>query len=262
MGNPVKMKLAQGQVTVGHWLSFPSPSVAELMASFGMDWLLIDTEHGPASYETVEDMIRAMRGTQVVPLIRVAGNDPVLIKKALDRGAYGVIVPLVNTAEEAEAAVQACRYPPAGIRGIAGTRETRYGLDLRGYFDRWNDDVLVVIQVETRAALDNIDAIASVPGVDVLFIGPNDLSAALGLFQQFDHPEFKAAVQRILQAADRHGIAAGYMASDADSVLARAREGFRFIAAGTDARLLAGATASTYRAIRAGLQQAGLQREG
>ena len=159
MANQVKAKLSRGEVTVGHWLSFPSPSVAELMASFGMDWLVIDTEHGPAEYETVEDMIRAMRGTPVVPLVRVGGNDPVLIKKALDRGAYGVVVPLVNSPEEARAAVMACRYPPEGIRGVAGTRETRYGMDLRPYFESWNQDVLLVVQIETRQALERVEAV-------------------------------------------------------------------------------------------------------
>lgn len=251
--NPLKSRLAQGLPTVGHWIGIPSPSIVELLAAFEMDWLLLDTEHGPANTETIEDQLRAMKGTNVTPLIRVVANDPGLIKQALDRGAYGVIVPLVNTPEQAQAAVAAAKYPPEGIRGVAGSRVNRYGADLVDYFARWNSQVVVICQVETTEALANVEQIASTPGVDVLFIGPNDLSANLGCFRQFDHPEFKAAVERVLVATRRYGIAAGYMASGAEETLERVGQGFRFVAAGSDSRLLAGAAASTYAKIRAGL---------
>lgn len=251
--NPVKERLAQGLPVVGHWVSLPSPAIVELLAAYEMDWLVIDTEHGPAGSETLEDMLRAMKGTSVVPLVRVLANDVGLIKQALDRGAYGVVVPLVNTAEQAEAAVAAAKYPPDGIRGVAGSRVSRYGADLQEYFAAWNRQGIVVCQIETGEALANVDAIAAVPGVDVLFIGPNDLSANLKVFRQFDHPEFKQAVEQILKAARRRGIAAGYMASSAEEVLERIAQGFRFVAAGSDARLLAGAAAATYGKIRAGL---------
>ncbi|MDR7522802.1 MAG: aldolase/citrate lyase family protein [Armatimonadota bacterium] len=253
--NPVKQRLKQGQPVVGHWISFPSPAVVEVMTSFGPDWLLIDTEHGPTGAERLEDLLRAMKGTEVVPLVRVVANEIWAIKQALDRGAYGVIVPLVNTPEQAQAAVAAAKYPPDGIRGVAGTRVTRYGMDLPDYFKDWNEQVLVICQVETTEALANVDQIASTPGVDVLFVGPNDLSANLGVFRQFDHPEFVAAVQRILTSAQRHGIAAGYMASSAEEVLQRIDQGFRFVAGGSDARLLAGAAGAMYKAIREGLAQ-------
>ncbi|MDR7470090.1 MAG: aldolase/citrate lyase family protein [Armatimonadota bacterium] len=253
--NTVKHRLKQGQPAVGLWVSFPSPAVVELLATIGPDWLLVDTEHGPTGWERLEDLLRAMKGTEVVPLVRVAANDVALIKQALDRGAYGVIVPLVNTAQEARAAVAAARYPPEGIRGVAGTRVSRYGMDLPEYFARWNSEVLVVCQVETAQALEHVEEIAAVPGVDVLFIGPNDLSANLGCFRQFDHPAFLAAVDRILAAARRCGIAAGYMAGSPEEVLRRIDQGILFIAAGSDARLLAGAAAATYGRIREGLAE-------
>lgn len=253
MTNRVKELLRAGRPAVGHWLSLPSPAVAELMAGCGMDWLVIDTEHGPADYERVEDLLRAVNGTPAVPLVRVADNSPALIKKALDRGALGVLVPLVDTPEAAAAAVAASRYPPEGIRGVAGTRASRFGLDLESYVESWNREVLVAVQIETRRALDNVERIAVVPGVDVLFVGPNDLSAGLGLFQRFDHPEYIRAVARILGAANDHGIAAGYMCAGAESTLAKIDEGFRFVAAGTDARLLAGAARALYGAIHEGL---------
>ncbi len=255
LSNTVKQRLAEGLPTVGQWISLPSPSVVELLASFQPDWLLIDTEHSPAEGETVEHALRAMAGTGVVPLVRVAGNDPVLIKKALDRGAYGVVVPLVNTQERAQAAVAAAKYPPEGVRGVAGSRANRYGVDLPDYFAQWNSQVLVICQVETAEALENIDAIAAVPGIDVLFIGPNDLSANLNLFRQFDNPEFKRAVDRILTAATRHRIAAGYMAGNADEVLERIDQGFRFVSAGSDTRLLAAAASAAFGKIKAGLAE-------
>lgn len=255
MANRVKEKLRKGLPSVGYWVSLPSPSVAEIMAGFGMDWLMIDAEHGPAGYERIEDLLRAIEGSGVVPLMRVAENNMALIKKALDRGAYGVLVPLVNNAAEAAAAVSAAKYPPEGRRGVAGTRVSRFGMSLKEYYHTWNDDVLVAIQVETRQGLDNVEAIAAVPGVDVLFIGPVDLSANLGLFQQFDHPEFLGAVSRILRAAKDNGIAAGYMAFDPEGVLNKVDEGFQFIAGGTDARLLMDVLRGAMQQIDRGLKE-------
>ena len=253
--NPVKQRLRQDLPAVGHWISLGSPAVVELLAGAGMDWLMIDTEHSPAGWETVEHMIRAMGGTPVVPLVRVAGNDPVLIKQALDRGALGVLVPLVSTPEQARAAVAAGKYPPEGIRGVAGTRASRYGADLPQYFAEWNRRVLIAVQMETVQALENVEAIAAVPGLDVLFIGPNDLSASLGCFRQFDHPAFRAAAEHVLQAARRAGVAAGYMAAGAADVLTRIDQGFRFVALGSDARLLSGAAAAAYAEVRKGLAE-------
>ena len=251
--NRTKRRLRQGYPVIGHWISLPSPAVAELLAGFGMDWLLIDTEHGPAEWETVEDLIRAMKGTLVTPLVRVAGNEPVLIKKALDRGAMGALIPLVRTAEEARAAVAACKYPPEGIRGVAGTRVSRYGADLPHYVAAWNREVLVACQIETAEGLENVDGIAATPGIDVLFVGPNDLSANLNRFRQFDHPEFVRAVERVLAAATQHGIAAGYMVGGVEEALARIDQGFRFMALGSDARLLAGAAAAVYEQMNKAL---------
>lgn len=253
--NPVKQRLLRGEPVVGHWISFPCPAVVELLASFQMDWLLIDAEHGAADWERVEDLLRAMAGSGVTPLVRVAANDPALVKRALDRGAYGVLVPLVSTPEQAQAAVAAAKYPPEGIRGVAGSRINRYGADLPDYFAQWNQQVLVMVQVETTEALARVDEIAAVPGVDVLFIGPNDLSASLGVFRQFDRTEYREAVDRILDAARRHGKACGYMASSPEEVLERIDQGFRFVAAGSDARLLAAAAAAAYGTIRRGLSE-------
>lgn len=228
------------------------------MASMGMDWLLLDDEHGPMSSDGIENHLRAIKNSGVVPLIRVAGNDPVLIKKALDRGAMGVICPLVNTADEARLAVEACMYPPEGIRGAAGTRINRFGADLVEYYRQWNREVVVIVQIETREALANVEAIAAVPGVDVLFIGPYDLSASLNMFTEFDRPEFQQAVDRIIGAARGAGIASGYMAGSPDEVLRCVDRGIQFVAAGTDARLLALAAEKVYGHIGEGLKERGI----
>jgi 2-keto-3-deoxy-L-rhamnonate aldolase RhmA len=251
--NATKRRLAQRLPTVGQWISLPSPSIVELLSSYGLDWIVVDTEHGGIDRERLEDMLRAMRGTPVTPLVRVTANDPALIKQALDRGAAGVVVPMVSNAEEARAAVTAAKYPPDGIRGVAGTRVSRYGADLPEYFKAWNREVLIICQIETLEGLEKVDEIAAVPGVDVLFIGPNDLSASLNVFRQFDHAEYKNAVNRIRTAADRHGNATGYMAASAEEVLQRIDEGMRFIATGTDARLIAGAASALYGKINEGL---------
>lgn len=259
--NPVKQRLQQGLPAVGHWISLPSPAVVELMAGFGMDWLLIDTEHGPAGGERVEDLIRAMKGTSVTPLVRVAGNDPVLVKQALDRGSLGVLVPLVNTAEAARAAVAAAKFPPEGIRGVAGTRANRYGADLPEYFAAWNREVLVACQIETGQAVENAEAIAAVPGLDVLFVGPNDLSANLGRFRQFDAPEFRRAVDHVLSLAQRRGLAAGYLTATVEEALERIEQGFRFVGVSSDARLLAAIAATTSEKLRRGLDAWRARRE-
>jgi 4-hydroxy-2-oxoheptanedioate aldolase len=249
--NAVKKCLREGRPAVGHWVSLACPAVTEILSGSGMDWLVFDMEHGPLGDETLEDLMRAMTGSGVTPLARVAGNDPVLIKKVLDRGVQGVVVPLVNSPEEALAAVAASRYPPEGIRGVAGTRANRYGAHLPQYFAEWNKDVLVACQVETTAALSQVEAIAAVPGVDILFLGPYDLSANLGILGQFQHPEFQRAKDQVLKAALDAGICAGYFASSAQEAIARIEEGFRFVAMGTDARLLARAAEDLYRGVRA-----------
>ena len=250
MENQVKRKLGRGEPTVGNWIHLPSPSVVEILSQIEMDWLVLDTEHGPYSEEALEDMIRAMRGTGVIPIVRVADANPALIKKALDRGAYGVICPLVNTALQAELAVSACKYPPVGIRGVAGTRASRYGMDMEEYFRTWNDEVLVACQVETREALDNVEEIAAVPGVDVLFIGPFDLSANLGLFGQIEEKSFQEAVARIQRAARDNDIAVGYYAGDATEVRECIAQGMTFVSLGSDVAFLAGAAAVAYEDIQ------------
>ncbi|MEW6047509.1 MAG: aldolase/citrate lyase family protein [Bacillota bacterium] len=252
MTNPLKERLRAGQAAIGTWLTFASPAVAEALAGLEPDWLLVDTEHSAFNEETLEDMLRAIRAgsPSVVPLVRVAANDVALIKKALDRGAMGVLVPLVNSPVEARAAVAASRYPPQGIRGVAGSRASQYGRTLEKYYASWNENVLVGVQIETRPALEAVDEIAATDGVDLLFIGPNDLSASLGLYRQFEHPDYRAAVRRILEAARQAGKAAGYMARNAEEAASKIAEGFQFVSVTSDARLLTGAASQAFERLR------------
>lgn len=258
MQNRVKRLLQEGKVAVGYWLTLPSPSVAEILGALPLDWLLVDLEHSPIGWETFEDMLRGLRGAEVVPLVRVPSGEPAVLKRALDRGPWGVVVPLVSSAEEARQVVAACRYPPEGIRGVAGTRASGYGATLPEYFSTWNREVLVACQVETVRALEHVDDIAAVDGVDVLFVGPNDLSANLNRWRDLEWEGFRQAVDRVLEATRRHGKAAGVMCTGPADALARVDQGFRFIAMGSDARLLMGAAARATEAFRAGLRERGL----
>jgi 4-hydroxy-2-oxoheptanedioate aldolase len=207
--NTVRTKWKQGQATVGAWLSIPSAYSAEVMAHQGFDWLCVDMQHGPIDYADAVHMFTAISTTDTIPLVRVPWNDPAIIMKVLDAGAYGVVIPLINTREDAERAVGACRYPPAGYRSNGANRGMLYGGS--DYVANANDQILCIPMIETRQAIDNLDDILSVPGVDGIYVGPSDLSFALGLPPRMDNedPLHVATVDRILEACKRHGVAAG-----------------------------------------------------
>src|SRR3990172_7455434 len=182
--NTVKQLWREGKVAVGGWLGIPSSYSAEMMAHQGFDWLCIDTQHGAIDFSAALPMLQAISTTPTIPFVRVPWNDPSVIMKYLDAGAYGVIVPMIQTRADAEAAVAACRYPPEGMRSAGPFRASLYaGPD---YLAEANREVACVVMIETPQALDNLDAIASVPGVDALYIGPSDLSQALGLGARYD----------------------------------------------------------------------------
>src|SRR5574341_586816 len=179
--NHVKRALREGRPTAGSWLHLCSVISAEIMSRAGFDWLLIDMEHGHGDYQMLLGQLQAIEGCPVIPIVRVQWNDPAVVKRVLDLGAYGVMVPWVGSRAEAEAAVRATKYPPEGVRGIAGShRASGYGRHAAEYWKRANEEILVVVQIETRGALAEIGEIVRVPGIDVVFVGPADLSAALG----------------------------------------------------------------------------------
>jgi 2-keto-3-deoxy-L-rhamnonate aldolase RhmA len=232
--NRIKESLKKGEVTLGGWVTIGHPDIAEIMANAGFDWLVFDTEHAPLDLETVQNQLQAISGTDVAPIVRVAWNDMVLIKRALDIGATGLIIPWVNSREDAERAVKACRYPTAGVRGVGPRRASRYGLDWSKYFANADKDLLIIVQIETSEAVKNVEEILSVDGIDAFFIGPVDLSASLGFLGQWDHPKALEATQSILRAGKKLGVAGGIYAMGIDIAIQHVKDGFQFIALGAD----------------------------
>ncbi|GIX06446.1 MAG: 4-hydroxy-2-oxo-heptane-1,7-dioate aldolase [Candidatus Poribacteria bacterium] len=226
-------KLRKGQPTVGSWLTLASPLAAEFLAHVGFDWLVVDTEHSPIGLETVCCCFQAIATTPTTPMARVADNDPTLIKQILDVGAMGIVVPMIMSAEEAQRAVDAAKYPPVGHRSVSGARCTLYGSDYR---ERANESLLVIAQIEHIEAVERAEAILSVPGVDAGFIGPNDLAWSMGAAP--GSPEHEAAVQRVLEAGKRTGKPVGIHTYSGSEARRRIQEGFRFLAIGSDARFM------------------------
>jgi 2-keto-3-deoxy-L-rhamnonate aldolase RhmA len=209
-----------------------------MAAQLGFDWVLIDLEHGACTEATLPSLIMAIEGSSCAPIVRVVSNNQDSVKRALDLGAVGVMIPYVSSAEEATAAVSYTRYPPAGCRGVASsTIATEFGLCTDAYHRDAPDKTLTIVQIETRQAVENIDAIAAVDGVDVVFVGPLDLSFNLGCPKQFDHPTLQAALDRVAEACHQRGKACGIL-STAEKAREHIDRGFTFIAVGSDAGAL------------------------
>lgn len=227
----IRRALRARELTVGSWLQLSSPSAAEILANVGFDWLGLDCEHTSANAATVENICRSVYGRGPALMVRVQHCDTMEIRQALDVGAQGVIVPLVQSAEEARLAVAAAKYPPAGVRGYCFGRMNDWGVNFDDYARTANEKVAVVLMIESRAGVDHVDEIASVPGVDGLFIGPYDLSGSYGVVGQMDHPHVMNGRRRVLAAAQKAGIAAGiHLVKATESVFQKAvQDGFTFI---------------------------------
>jgi 4-hydroxy-2-oxoheptanedioate aldolase len=237
--NQVKRALREGRRQVGLWCSLPSHVTIEIVAGAGFDWLLLDTEHSPSNLQTVLGQLHAMAGSNTSAVVRPSWNDAVLFKRLLDIGVQTFVVPWVQNADEARRAVAATRYPPEGIRGVAVTiRANRYGR-VKDYLSRVHDELCVIVQLETRVALGNLEEIAAVDGVDGLFIGPSDLAADMGHLGNAAHPEVRQAIEDAIARIRRAGKAPGILAP----VEADARHwlecGALFVGIGSDAGLLA-----------------------
>jgi 4-hydroxy-2-oxoheptanedioate aldolase len=236
--NAFKRALAAGGRPIGFWLSLGSPAVAEVVAGAGYDWVLVDTEHSPNEVKDVIDQLRALEGGTASAVVRPAWNDPVLVKRLLDAGAQSLLVPFVRNAEEAELAVAATRYPPRGIRGVATiTRASRYGR-VADYVRAAEEELCVIVQLETCASLARLEAIAAVPGVDALFVGPSDLAADLGHPGDPRHPEVQAAIADACERCARLGKPLGTFAPIEDDARRYLEMGVRFAAVGADAVVL------------------------
>ena len=237
--NKFKAGIKQGQVQIGMWSSLCSNIAAEIMSDSGYDWILLDTEHSPNEIPDLVSQLQAVQAGTAHPIVRPAWNDTVLIKRVLDIGAQTVLLPYVQTAEEAKAAVAATRYPPDGVRGVAGgARSSRYGR-VGDYLKKAASEICVLVQVETRAALNRLEEIASVEGVDGIFIGPSDLSASLGYLGQPGHAEPQKAIKDALARIKATGKAPGIMTTNEDEARRYIEWGAVFIAVGVDTSLLA-----------------------
>jgi 2-keto-3-deoxy-L-rhamnonate aldolase RhmA len=219
----------------GTFLNLGSPMTVEIAGLSGLDWVLIDHEHGPGGEANLLHQLHAAAATPAFPVVRIAANETPRFKRVLDAGAFGVMVPYVNTAAEAKAAVAAMRYPPHGIRGVAKfNRGAGFGGDFEEYYAHAHERLVTVIQIETPEAVANAAAIAAVDGADVLFIGPTDLSYNMGIRDQLESPAFLDALQKVSAAAKAKGKAAGILVQTA-SMVAKCRElGYSFVALGSD----------------------------
>ena len=234
----IKDLFRDGKISIGSWMSMAHVSIAEILASAGYDWVVIETEHTAIDVSEVLRLIVAIEGRGSVPLVRLAWNDPIQAKAVMDSGAAGVLVPMVNSKADAELAVQNIKYPPMGSRGVGLARAQGYGVTLNEYVRNANRDSLLMVQIEHIDAVKNIDEILSVPGVDGTFIGPYDLSLSMGLVGQLDHPDVETAKQRVLEATNARGLVPGIHLVHPDTAVDELKNcanlGYRFIALGTD----------------------------
>ncbi len=250
LARSLKEKMFGGKPSVGTWTSIGHPSNAEILAMAGYDWVVIDTEHSAIDVSEVLRMIMAVEQGGSIPLVRLAWNDPVQAKAVLDSGAAGILVPMVNTKAEAELAVKMTKFPPLGFRGVGLARAQGYGTTFDAYVKNANADTLLILQIEHKDAVANIDEILSVPGIDGTFIGPYDLSMSLGIPGQLNHPDVLAAKKKIRDATMARNLISGvhfvHPDTAADDCRKAVEEGYRFIAVGTDLLFLG----DTARALR------------
>lgn len=216
------------------------PAIAEIMAKAGFDWLVIDLEHSVISIDIAGELIRTIDLCGVAPLVRLTSNDPNQIKRVMDAGAHGIVVPMVNTSDEAARAVAATRYAPAGSRGVGLARAQGYGINFQDYLRWQSDGPVVIVQIEHKDAIDQLDEILTVPGVDGFIIGPYDLSCSMGIPGQFEQVEFISAMTRIRETGQRFGCSAGLhiVEPDLQRLEQTIREGYTFIAYSVDIRML------------------------
>lgn len=252
--NDLRKALSSGKTIIGSWINSGSPIVAELMAAAGFDFLCVDAEHSAVDLPQTQQMFQAIRSgnPDCAAIVRLHGVDYALVKRYLDAGARGVVAPLVRSREEAELLVQACKYPPMGLRGVGFCRANNYGMRLADECAKANEEILLAVQIEHIEAVNNIDDILAVKGIDAVFIGPYDLSASMGITGQFEHPDYVDARDRILAACGRHNIVPGLhvVPPQPQQVLDRHAEGYRFIAYSLDITMLTTACQQGLATIR------------
>lgn len=232
--------LRAGLPCIGSWMQLPDPSVAEIMGAGGFDWVAVDLEHGSIGVNDLPNLFRALELHGTAPFVRLAHGEAKEIKQALDAGARGLIIPMVEDAAQLRRAISWARFPPLGQRGVGYSRANLFGKRFPTYFERINRELVIVAQIESIGAIRNLDEIASVPGLDAFIIGPYDLSASMGITGQFNHPEFSRAIAEYEAVARRRKIPLGLhvVQPDAAQLEEKIRTGYQFIAYGIDAVFL------------------------
>ena len=236
----LKEKLRSRGVTLGSWITLGNTAIAEIMAKANFDWLVVDLEHSVISIEVAGELIRTIDLCGVAPLVRLTSNDPDQIKRVMDAGAHGIVVPMVNTPEEAALAVAATRYAPAGSRGVGLARAQGYGVNFNDYLQWQNDGPVVIVQIEHKDAIKRLNDILAVPGVDGFIIGPYDLSCSMGIPGQFENPDFISAMTHIRETGKQLGCPTGIhiVEPDQQRLELTIQEGYTFIAYSVDIRML------------------------
>ncbi len=236
----LKGKLRAKEVAIGSWITLAHPAIAEIMARAGFDWLTIDLEHSSITIREAEELIRVIQLCGVDPLVRLSSNDPTQIKRVMDAGAQGIIVPMVNSAREAEHAVASVFYPPRGNRSVGLARAQGYGTSFEDYRTWLDDQPVVIVQIEHIRAVEDMEGILAVDGVDGFIVGPYDLSASLSIPGEFDHPLFLKAMERIGAVGSASGKAKGIhiVEPDTNQLRQRIESGYSFIAYSVDFRML------------------------
>lgn len=239
MKNPLRAKLAADKPTYGVWITLADPTVTEIVAELGADWIVVDMEHGSLDYKDIVAHARAARGTDVAVLARIPTSAVDTVKRALDLGIDGIILPLIRSAADVEDAFRFARYPDRGIRGVGGERAVHWGLRLHDYLDIANQETLVIPLIETRQASADFENIVKVEGLEAIFFGPADLSASFGHLGRWEGPGVAEDILRIARIAREHNVASGVIGWDEADMERRAQQGFRMIGLGSDVGFLA-----------------------
>lgn len=249
--NKLKRDLAAGKVCIGATITMENTVVAELLSHVGLDWLWFEMEHSATSDGGALAMLQATNGADISTVVRVPWNDKTMIKRALDNGPDGIIIPLVNTAEEAEAAVRAMKYPPVGERGAGLSRAQCYGIHMGEYMGTANDEVMTTIMIEHVTAIKNVDQILAVKGIDSVMVGALDLSGSMGLLGQTTHPDVETAIQKVLAASKKAKVPCGIITTAPEQANERIKQGFTQIIIGIDVLyLLGGVTGAIKQIVR------------
>lgn len=251
----LKLKLSQGELTIGSWITLGHPAIAEIMAAAGFDWLVLDMEHSVLELSEIQILIQVLDGQQCPAIVRLTSNHPDQIKRVMDAGATGVMVPMVKSAADARAAVQGVYYPPRGQRGVGLARAQGYGARFQQYRKWLEDNAVIVAMIEHVDAVNAIDEILAVDGIDAYIIGPYDLSGSMGRPGELDHPEVQSAIAQVLEAGQRSGKPGGIhvIEPNQEELQRRIAAGFNFLGYGLDIRILDSLCRSHMQNIRAGL---------